>query len=57
MLPVATTSNAIVYASGHIRMGQMVRAGFVLNLIGVALITVMLYFLTPLVIRQVMCRQ
>ena len=51
MLPVATPPNAIVYASGHIRMGQMVRAGFVLNLVGIVLITVMMYFLLPIVIR------
>lgn len=51
MLPVATPPNAIVYASGHIRMGQMVRAGFVLNLIGIVMITVMMYFLLPIVIR------
>jgi sodium-dependent dicarboxylate transporter 2/3/5 len=50
MLPVATPPNAIVYASGHIRMGQMVRAGFVLNLIGVVLITLMMYFLLPVVL-------
>lgn len=50
MLPVATPPNAIVYASGHIRMGQMVRAGFVLNLIGVVLITVMMHFLLAVVI-------
>jgi len=50
MLPVATPPNAIVYASGHIHIGQMVRAGFVLNLIGIVLITVMAYFLLPVVI-------
>jgi solute carrier family 13 (sodium-dependent dicarboxylate transporter), member 2/3/5 len=33
MLPVATPPNAIVFGSGRIRMGQMVRAGFVLNLV------------------------
>lgn len=51
MLPVATPPNAIVYASGHIRIGQMIRAGFVLNLTGIVLITLMTYFVIPLVIE------
>ncbi|WP_107850613.1 SLC13 family permease [Oceanimonas marisflavi] len=32
MLPVATPPNAIVFGSGLIRQGQMMKAGFVLNL-------------------------
>jgi solute carrier family 13 (sodium-dependent dicarboxylate transporter), member 2/3/5 len=39
MLPIATPPNAIVFGSGQIRMGQMVRYGFVLNLLGVVFIT------------------
>lgn len=39
MLPVATPPNAIVYGSGKIRVEQMMRAGFVLNLFGVVVIT------------------
>lgn len=38
MLPVATPPNAIVFGSGKITTAQMVRAGFVLNLIAIALI-------------------
>jgi len=38
MLPMATPPNAIVFASGHIRMPQMVRVGIVLNIIAVLLI-------------------
>ena len=33
MMPVATPPNAIVFATGHIRQRDMLRAGFVLNLI------------------------
>jgi solute carrier family 13 (sodium-dependent dicarboxylate transporter), member 2/3/5 len=40
MLPVATPPNAIVFGSGAITIGQMVRAGIVLNLVGVVLVTV-----------------
>jgi sodium-dependent dicarboxylate transporter 2/3/5 len=39
MLPVATAPNAVVYGSGLIRVKDMARAGIVLNLIGVAVIS------------------
>jgi sodium-dependent dicarboxylate transporter 2/3/5 len=39
MLPVATPPNAIVFASGRVRMGQMFRAGIWVNLMGVLLTT------------------
>jgi sodium-dependent dicarboxylate transporter 2/3/5 len=45
MLPVATPPNAIVFGSGYVRLPEMVRAGFWLNLIGAALVTAMGYFL------------
>lgn len=40
MLPVSTPPNAIIFSSGHVTINQMVRTGFVLNVIGVILITV-----------------
>src|SRR5690606_11019202 len=39
MMPVATPPNAIVYGSGHIRIGQMIKGGFILSMLGVVLIT------------------
>ena len=39
MLPVATAPNAIVFGSGRIRIKDMARAGFVLNLLGAVVIT------------------
>ncbi|MFA9431453.1 DASS family sodium-coupled anion symporter [Egicoccus sp. AB-alg2] len=39
-LPVATPPNAIVFGSGHVTVAQMARAGVVLNVIGVLLITI-----------------
>jgi sodium-dependent dicarboxylate transporter 2/3/5 len=38
MLPVATPPNAIVYGSGRLRIADMIKAGFWLNLIGVILV-------------------
>ncbi|MCA9292205.1 MAG: DASS family sodium-coupled anion symporter [Phycisphaerales bacterium] len=40
MLPVATPPNAVVFGSGRLHVMQMARAGILLNLIGIALLTV-----------------
>jgi sodium-dependent dicarboxylate transporter 2/3/5 len=45
MLPVATPPNAIVFSSGSISMPGMVRVGILMNLIGVALVTLIMYLL------------
>jgi sodium-dependent dicarboxylate transporter 2/3/5 len=45
MLPVATPPNAIVFASGHITVPQMVRAGIWLNLVGTVVIFGLLWLL------------
>ena len=45
MLPVATPPNAIVFSSGAIPMSGMVRAGIVMNIIGVVLVTSLMYLL------------
>lgn len=45
MLPVATPPNAIVFGSGHIALSQMMRAGALLNLAGVVVITTVLSLL------------
>lgn len=39
MLPVGTPPNAIVFATGAVTIRQMARGGFVLNLVGIFLIT------------------
>ena len=39
MLPVATPPNAIIFASGKIKVQEMVRTGLVVNLVGAMLIT------------------
>jgi sodium-dependent dicarboxylate transporter 2/3/5 len=43
MLPVATPPNAIVFGAGYIKLGQMVRAGFLLDLVAVVLIPIFTY--------------
>ena len=50
MLPVATPPNAIVFASRHLTVGQMVRAGVWLNLVGVVLILLCIYTLAARVL-------
>ena len=39
MMPVSTPPNAIVFSSGHIRMKDMIRVGFILNIISIVLLT------------------
>ncbi|RMF13979.1 MAG: anion transporter, partial [Alphaproteobacteria bacterium] len=47
MLPVATGPNAIVYASGTMRIADMAKAGFWLNLVGIAVITAVSVWILP----------
>jgi len=48
MLPVATPPNAVVFGSGYLRIPDMVRKGFFLNLISVVTIVLMVYYLLPI---------
>ncbi len=45
MMPVATPPNAIVFGSGYLKIGQMIRAGVFLNIISVTLITIVAFTL------------
>ena len=45
MLPVATPPNTIIFASGRIRISEMAKTGFALNIIGVIIVTLLVYFL------------
>jgi sodium-dependent dicarboxylate transporter 2/3/5 len=49
MMPVGTPPNAIVYGTGGVRIIDMVRYGFVLNLIGVVIVTLVCWQLMPIV--------
>jgi sodium-dependent dicarboxylate transporter 2/3/5 len=43
MMPVATPPNAIVFASGHMKISDMISAGFVLNLLAIVVVTLLSY--------------
>ena len=47
MMPVSTPPNAIVYASGYIPITKMIKSGAIIDLIGIALVTI------PLVLYMV----
>jgi sodium-dependent dicarboxylate transporter 2/3/5 len=49
MLPVSTPCNAIVYGSGMIPLGQMIRHGLALDLAGILVIVTLVRALGPLV--------
>lgn len=51
MLPVATPPNAIVFASGKLQIKDMVRAGLVLNLVGIVAISLFSLWLAPQLVR------
>lgn len=49
MLPVSTPCNAIVYGSGYIPLGQMIRHGLVLDVAGIVVIVTLVHVLVPLI--------
>ena len=49
MMPVATPPNAIVFSSGHMKIHDMIRAGFALNILGIVVVTALSYLLLGVV--------
>jgi len=47
MLPMATPPNAIVFASGYIKVHQMAKVGIILNLISVLLLILVFQYVIP----------
>jgi sodium-dependent dicarboxylate transporter 2/3/5 len=50
MFPVATPPNAIVFASGHMKVKDMMKAGFVMNILALILIYAAAKLLIPLIL-------
>tara|TARA_R100001369_G_scaffold51036_1_gene77734 strand:+ start:88 stop:504 length:417 start_codon:yes stop_codon:yes gene_type:complete len=48
MLPVATLPNAVVFGSGYLKIEDMVKKGFWMNLISIGLLTLIVYYILPL---------
>ncbi|MBN1253407.1 MAG: DASS family sodium-coupled anion symporter [Bacteroidales bacterium] len=44
MLPVATPPNAIIFGTNRLRISQMMKTGFILNFIGIIIVTLVMYF-------------
>ena len=51
MMPMGTPPNAIVFASGHIKIKDMMKAGFVINLVAIALISLFCWYLLPVLMK------
>jgi sodium-dependent dicarboxylate transporter 2/3/5 len=51
MLPMGTPPNAIVFASGHIKLKDMVRTGFVINIVAIILISIFSWLLIPMLVN------
>ena len=49
MLPVATPPNAIVFSSGELRIADMARAGFWLNIAAIFMIVLLMLTTVPMV--------
>lgn len=49
MMPISTPPNAIVFASGHIRIKDMMKAGILLNILSVLILVIIGMVLVPLV--------
>lgn len=54
MFPVAAPPNAIVFATGYVKMGKMAQTGVWLNLCGIIFSVIIVYFFVPLIFGGLM---
>ena len=50
MLPVGTPPNAIAYSTGKVKMGEMIKAGIILDLVGVIVTIALAYYIWPILV-------
>ena len=48
MLPVATPPNAVVFGSGYLKIKDMLKIGILMNIISIILLTLIVFFILPL---------
>jgi sodium-dependent dicarboxylate transporter 2/3/5 len=53
MMPMGTPPNAIVFGSGYIQFKDMLKAGFVMNVVSIVIITLFSWFLLPMIMKIV----
>lgn len=53
MLPMGTPPNAIVFASGRLKLKHMLVTGFIMNLVSAALITLFCWYLLPVFVKAI----
>jgi sodium-dependent dicarboxylate transporter 2/3/5 len=53
MLPMGTPPNAIVFASGRLKLKHMLTAGFIMNIVSAVLITLFCWYLYPVMIEVI----
>lgn len=53
MMPMGTPPNAIVFASGKLKLKHMTTTGFVMNMVSAVLITLFCWYLLPVLIAHV----
>lgn len=49
MLPVGTPPNAIIFGTGKLKIIEMVKAGFWINVVATMIIVLAVYYLVPIV--------
>jgi sodium-dependent dicarboxylate transporter 2/3/5 len=53
MMPMGTPPNAIVFSSGHIKLKDMIKAGFVMNIVSIILISLFCWYVLPVVMSVI----